>query len=177
MAFCFAASSLEIHSPVYVCKTKWVTTASRRNERKEIAADRGLVIRFRKCGTVPFSRPAGTLEKSLVTNRRPLNECASLSCDVGYFLVIDSDRTTRTYMAMAESIARTCRISRCAIPCLANLPLILMHRDYGGRNRGVPARKVEIELQRLQPPRYSQVGSEAYFRTRLVRIHFCRRFR
>lgn len=52
-------------------------------------------------------------------------------------------------MAMAKSIARTCRISRCAISCLAGPPLILMHRDYGGRNRGVPARKVEIELQRV----------------------------
>jgi hypothetical protein len=57
---------------------------------------------------------------------------------------------------MAEVIARTCRISRHAIPCSASLSVILMHRDCVSRDRGVAARKVEIELQRLQPPRYSQ---------------------
>jgi hypothetical protein len=52
-----------------------------------------------------------------------------------------------------------------------------MHRDCVSRDRGVAARKVDIELPRLQPPRYSQVGSKAYFRARLVRIYMCRGFR
>jgi hypothetical protein len=80
-------------------------------------------------------------------------------------------------MAIAEVIARTCRISRCAILCAARFSVIRMHRDCVDRDRGVLARKVEIELQRLQPPRYSHARCEAYFRHRFVGILSCRKLR
>jgi hypothetical protein len=51
-----------------------------------------------------------------------------------------------------------------------------MHRDCVDRDRGVLARKVEIELQRLQPPRYFHARCEAYFRNRFVCILFCRKY-
>jgi hypothetical protein len=76
---------------------------------------------------------------------------------------------------MAELIACTCRISRCAILRAASFLVILMHLDFVDCDRGVPARKVEIELQRLQPPRYSQARAKAYFRKRVVGHSFCRR--
>jgi hypothetical protein len=80
-------------------------------------------------------------------------------------------------MAMAVVIARTCRISRYAILCAAYSSVIVMHRDCVDRDRGVLARKVEIELQRLQPPRYSHARDKAYFRNRFVGILFCRGLR
>jgi hypothetical protein len=80
-------------------------------------------------------------------------------------------------MAMAVVIARTCRISRYAILCAAYSSVIVMHRDCVDRDRGVLARKVEIELQRLQPPRYSHARDKAYFRNRFMRILFCRELR
>jgi hypothetical protein len=52
-----------------------------------------------------------------------------------------------------------------------------MHRDCVDRDRGVLARKVEIELQRLQPPRYSHARCEAYFRHRFVGMLLCRELR